>query len=736
MKFETKALMAVSVATLILCAGRSVRAADAKEVKAGREVKAVTSGEFIVDPPTLINLGFEWRIEGDDNRNAAVEVSYRKKGESQWKQALPLLRLQNEEIFQGDRMDVVSPNMFAGSILDLEPDTEYEAQFVMTDPDGVKGPARKVVSVRTRPEPKPYAGGSVYHVYPHGFKGQKIQPAFEGLLCAYYITCAGTDWATASRPRVKPGDTILVHAGLYKYDRYIYTNDLSISTVPFDGTYYLTASGTPDKPIAIKAAGDGEAIFDGNGAFNLFNVKAGNYNYFEGLTVRNSEIAFWAGTQFIVGSKGLTVKHCRIEDIGMAVYSNFSGSKDFYIADNYIIGRNDPDHQIGWSGNFWAQFAGVEGQVFPPKMRSYIAVKVYGSGHVMAYNYVANFHDGIDVETYGNPDGSAAIDGPKYPPKEYWDRRPVSIDYYNNYMTNFHDNSFEIDGSMHNIRVMRNMMINSASQPLCNQPALGGPIYWIRNIAYNAPGGAARLAGGSGILFYNNTIFSEFAGGTTSNTHWRNNLILAQNSFSGFGGGGRGGAVGAPGAPGTGRGGRGGAAANGDGEDGGGRGGRGGGGAGDLGPSPVVFGFTTYTNYTSSDYNGFRPNPGAPYAFERNSPPAGVMADYNSRGHNASVENRRFKTIEEYQKATGQDQHSIVVDYDAFVNVPKLDGRDVKTVQKLYKASDYDFRLKPDSVAVDRGVVLPNVTDGYAGKAPDLGALEVGQAVPHFGPRD
>src|SRR5579872_4730002 len=379
-------------------------------------------------------------------------------------------------------------------------------------------------------------------------------------MCAYNYYCGGGDTVTAGRPRVKPGDIILVHAGLYKYHPEYYTGDRTINaTTPFEGTYYLTASGTPDKPIAIKGAGDGEAIFDGNGTFNLFNVKAANYNYFEGLTIRNTEIAIWAGTQFIVGSKGLTVKHCRFEDIGMAVYSNYSGSQDFYIADNYIIGRNDPNHMIGWAGNFWEQFNGVDGQVFPPKMASYIAVKVYGSGHVMAYNYVANFHDGIDVETYGNPDGSAAIDGPKYPPKEYWGRRPVSIDYYNNYMTNFHDNSFEIDGSMHNIRVMRNMMINSASQPLCNQPALGGPIYWIRNIAYNAPGGAARLAGGSGILFYNNTIFSEFAGG------------------------GRGGAAGAPGAPGTGRGGRGGAAANGDGEDGGGRGGRGGGGAGDLG---------------------------------------------------------------------------------------------------------------------------------------------------------
>ena len=44
-------------------------------------------------------------------------------------------------------------------------------------------------------------------------------------------------------------------------------------------------------------------------------------------------------------------------------------------------------------------------------------------------------------------------------------------------------------------------------------------------------------------------------------------------------------------------------------------------------------------------------------------------------------------------------------------------------------------RLKPDSAAVDKGVVLPNITDGFAGRAPDLGALELGQTPPHYGPR-
>jgi hypothetical protein len=75
------------------------------------------------------------------------------------------------------------------------------------------------------------------------------------------------------------------------------------------------------------------------------------------------------------------------------------------------------------------------------------------------------------------------------------------------------------------------------------------------------------------------------------------------------------------------------------------------------------------------------------------------------------------------------------VDYDVFQNVPALNAQDLKTVQKLYDAAGLDFSLKRGSAAIDRGVVLPNVTDGFAGAAPDLGALEFGQAAPHYGPR-
>src|SRR6185503_17604063 len=131
-----------------------------------------TAREFIAEPPTLVSLGFEWPIDGDDNRNATVTVSYRRKGEQTWKAGPPLLRIGNERINE-NALHYMTPNGFAGSIFDLHPATEYESRLVMSDPDGISGRAEARVTVRTRGEPKPAAGGKVYHVYPPEYKGEE-----------------------------------------------------------------------------------------------------------------------------------------------------------------------------------------------------------------------------------------------------------------------------------------------------------------------------------------------------------------------------------------------------------------------------------------------------------------------------------------------------------------------------------------------------------------------------------
>jgi len=633
-----------------------------------------TTGEFIAERPTLISLGFEWHIDGDDNHNAAVSVFYRKKGDQAWKEGLPLLRLDHERINE-NALQYIVPNMFAGSIFDLDPATDYECRFVLADPDGVDGKAENIVTVHTRPEPRPATGGKVYHVYPPGFNGQKQEPAFTGLQAAYYMGSNGADYFNSFPPRVQPGDLILVHAGLYKDDRYKYGGQLGTLS---SGTYFLTQSGTAEKPIVIKGAGDGEAIFDGDGAFNLFNLMAANYNYFEGLTIRNTELAFWAGYKNITGASGITIKNCKLENIGRGVYSDWSGSKDFYIADNTFVGKFRPDILMGFTGREWQAYP-----EFGAKLVSEYAVKLYGQGHVVAYNYITQFHDGIDIATYGNPDGA---------PNVIQDRLPVSIDFYNNDVSNVEDNCIETDGGAHNIRVFRNRCFNNGNRALSVQPMFGGPVYFIRNIVYDSPeGGAMKLtASGAGIVVYHNTFLAPIEPMllATSNLHFRNNLILGKSQ------------------------------------------------------NPGIFSIESNTNYSSSDYNGFRPNEGAEYSFEWSTPPFSVRALYpgemgalamqqQNQLEAKTRERRRFKTLKEYSEATGQDRHSVIIDYDVFRKVTPP-GPDLRT---LYKPADFDFQLRPGSAAVDAAVRLSGVNDDFTGRAPDLGALEVGRPVPHYGPR-
>src|SRR6187200_411853 len=95
----------------------------------------VQAGTVVVEPPTTGAVGVEWRIEGDSNRNASVAVAWRRAGETAWRDALPLLRLQNEEVQQGASFHYVAPNMFAGSIISLDADTAYEIRLRLSDPD-------------------------------------------------------------------------------------------------------------------------------------------------------------------------------------------------------------------------------------------------------------------------------------------------------------------------------------------------------------------------------------------------------------------------------------------------------------------------------------------------------------------------------------------------------------------------------------------------------------------------
>lgn len=132
----------------------------------GQQENASRPGEVHVEPPTLHCVSVRWPVTGDRNRNAVVEVQYRKRGRRQWKQGYPLFRTMPspQPETRSKEHTVAGGWMFAGSIVDLTPDTAYEVKLRLRDPDGAA--AEKTLTVKTYAEPAVPAGMVAKHVVP------------------------------------------------------------------------------------------------------------------------------------------------------------------------------------------------------------------------------------------------------------------------------------------------------------------------------------------------------------------------------------------------------------------------------------------------------------------------------------------------------------------------------------------------------------------------------------------
>ncbi|MBK9170011.1 MAG: hypothetical protein IPM24_21465 [Bryobacterales bacterium] len=304
----------------------------------GPRRNAVTPGEFLIDPPTLESLGFRWYIQGDSNRNAAVAVAYRAKGDPAWKDAQPLLRVHHEIVNQ-QFSPYRTGNLFAGSVLFLRPGTGYEVRLTMTDPDG-GAPPPKIINVTTRTEPRTPAGGRTISVSP------------------------GRRDFRAAYAEAQPGDTLLFDTGVYRV---------------LD-TMRLT------KPrIAFRAVRPGAVIEGAGYRTDLFDISQADHLTFEGLTFRSARTALLAGTKNGAGASHLTVRNCRIEDVIYGINSTSERSEGWYIADNVILGTNPAWHPR------------PQAYMSP----AHTGVNVYGRGHVVRRNRISRFSDSLAIANFG-----------------------------------------------------------------------------------------------------------------------------------------------------------------------------------------------------------------------------------------------------------------------------------------------------------------------------------------------
>ena len=133
------------------------------------------AGEVSTPYPTIINLAVEWKIKGDDNQNGIVYVKFREKGQTKWNDAMPLRRVpagENQSLkVIADSVpnypDFSWKNKHSGSIFDLKPNTTYEINLKLEDPDG--GSSERTIEARTRPIPNITKNASITEIAPGNY---------------------------------------------------------------------------------------------------------------------------------------------------------------------------------------------------------------------------------------------------------------------------------------------------------------------------------------------------------------------------------------------------------------------------------------------------------------------------------------------------------------------------------------------------------------------------------------
>jgi Chondroitinase B len=293
-------------------------------------------GAPVFDRPTLTTLGVQLPITGDDNFNASVTVRYRKTGTATWRQGLPLFRVHPENTALW-----TVPTQFAGSILDLRPNTSYDVELHVTDPDG---PVDQLFTLTTATRPVP---------------ADPLNPRL--------VNVKDTTGLSSALQGAQAGDIITLADGFYAV-----------------GTLFVTASGTAQNPIVIRGTTEEGTILDAANcaACNVVEIY-GNYVHLERITLQNAQRAIRFQT---AGATGNVVRRVHIKNTIAAIFDR-PNQTDFYICDNQVEGR------LSWPLTYGAD-GGAHG--------SDDGLVVAGSGHVVCHNRISGFADAVQINQNGS----------------------------------------------------------------------------------------------------------------------------------------------------------------------------------------------------------------------------------------------------------------------------------------------------------------------------------------------
>lgn len=116
------------------------------------------------------------------------------------------------------------------------------------------------------------------------------------------------------------------------------------------------------------------------------------------------------------------------------------------------------------------------------------------------------------------------------------------------------------------------------------------------------------------------------------------------------------------------------------------------------------------------------------FGFKANQPNAFIL-QYNNTAFNNGRFDIAFASFDSQYGSRFYNNITSAIDSDAPQGSDPLDVRNnfiSSASSNFQNAGAGDFRLRSNSNAIDRGIVIPGITDGFSGDAPDAGAIEFG----------
>ena len=618
---------------------------------------------------TINSIGITISVDpnGDPDQNAVALVEY---------------RTDNNPYHAGFPLSRVGPDCFVGSLFWLEPGTKYDVRITFVDKDGILDSTTLEGSAYTQPEihiPKPVKS---FYVSPNG----------SGKICSIDVPCS----LVSALNRAGPGDAVVLRGGVY-----------------YQGDKRLPVSGKEDAPIMIQSYASETAILDGayptnftwsnmgDGVYrttvqttgvnlvladekrlypyqNIKDLQALSWGisgfYTEGTNLyvhlendtdpsKSAIIISRYSSAFLLDGRNyiyilnLTFRHYG-KDYGRAIYlgdasNNLIKGNKFTINNLGIEIQNGSNHNIIQDNEFhdtiyeWAWDA----------VKAIAQTSLEGGG--------IRFADLTSSQINGISRGNIIrhnifhdlFDGYGVCPRGTNAQHTNETDVYENLVYNVGDDGMETDGYCSNVRIWGNTF-REALIGISLAPARIGPVYAIRNLFYRIGrekgcpfNGHLGPCGGSAFKFDTELLSSGpmylFHNTFDSNFLAEGGLFISKPaSWSIL------------------------VSRN---------------NIWSVSCSPI----SDYTNSLKDfDYDAL----------------------WTSGNCHVVIWNGvRYKTLEQFSRATGQEPHGLNVSPE-FVDW-----------------TTGNYQLSPDSQLIDAGVFIPGINDNFNGSAPDIGAFEYGK---------